>query len=175
MLPDPRRLPRARRPSLTRWRDRGAAATVVALPLVVGGLGTVFTAPAIPTWYRTLSKPPWNPPDAVFGPVWTTLYLAMGIALLQVSRLDRNRPEVRVALALFATQLALNLGWSYVFFGRRNISLALAEIAVLDASVVATIVAFARVRRSAAALLVPYLAWSLFATALNAEIARRNS
>ena len=150
------------------------SALVVATPLVVGGLGTIWTARAIPGWYRTLEKPPWNPPDWIFGPVWTALYVLMGIALLQIWRLDRDRPEVRLALALFAVQLLLNLGWSWVFFGRRRTDLALLEILALLLAIGATIASFGRLRRRAALLLLPYLAWTAFATLLNADIVRRN-
>lgn len=156
-------------------RRPGLADVLVGItPLVVGGVSGVFTAAAIPTWYRTLDKPPWNPPDALFAPVWTTLYLLIGLALVLVWRLDRSRPAVRMALGLFAVQLALNFAWSWIFFDRKEIGGALVEIVVLDAAVVATVVAFWRLRRPAALLLVPYLAWSLFATLLNAEIWRLN-
>jgi benzodiazapine receptor len=150
------------------------SALVVATPLVVGALGTIWTAPAIGGWYRTLEKPPWNPPDWIFGPVWTALYALMGIALLQVWRLDRNRPEVRLALALFGVQLLLNLGWSWVFFERRRTDLALLEILALLLAIGATVASFGRLRRGAALLLLPYLAWTAFATLLNADIVRRN-
>jgi tryptophan-rich sensory protein len=157
------------------WRRRLADIAVVAVPVVVGGIGGIFTAGAIPTWYRTLDKPSWNPPDVVFGPVWTTLYVLMGIALLQIWRMDRSRPEVRLALAVFATQLALNFAWSWIFFERKEVGLAFAEIVALHASIVATIWAFGRLSPKAALLLVPYLGWVSFAAILNAEIWRLNS
>lgn len=163
-------LPRA----ATGWRRRVADVAVVAVPVVVGGISGILTAGAIPTWYRTLEKPAWNPPDAVFGPVWTTLYVLMGVALLQVWRLDRTRPEVRLALGLFAAQLTLNFAWSWIFFERKEVGLAFAEIVVLHASIVATILAFGRLRPKAALLLIPYLAWVSFAAILNAEIWRLN-
>ncbi|HET7181295.1 MAG TPA: TspO/MBR family protein [Candidatus Limnocylindrales bacterium] len=142
-------------------------------PLVIGAIGSIPTARAIPTWYRSLDKPAWNPPNAVFGPVWTTLYVLMGVALALVQRAPQGRGRA-VAQALFGLQLALNLAWSFVFFGSRNLRGALAVIAVLWVSILATVVAFAGVRRSAALLLLPYLGWVSFASALNAEIARRN-
>jgi translocator protein len=163
----------ARRPF--RLPARSTDPLLVALPLAVGAVGGAITAEAIPTWYRALDKPSWNPPDQVFGPVWTTLYVLMGIALVQVWHLDRSRPAVRLALALFGLQLLLNLGWSFVFFGRRDVGLGFVEIVALHLSIVATILAFGRVRRSAALLLIPYLAWVSFAAVLNAEIARLNA
>ena len=142
-------------------------------PFAVGALGSIPTARSIPTWYRTLDKPSWNPPDAVFGPVWTTLYALMGVALVLVRREGRDA-NAAPAQALFGLQLALNLAWSFVFFGARDPRGALAVIGLLWVSILATIVAFWRVRAPAALLLVPYLAWVTFASALNADIARRN-
>jgi len=162
---------------------------VVALlaPLTVGAIGSVPTFRSIPTWYRGLDKPGWNPPDAVFGPVWTTLYALMGIAIVLVRRTGRvgrsggtdgagtgGQPAIDAAQGLFALQLALNLAWSYVFFGGRDLRGALGVISALWISILATIAAFWRVRPGAALLLVPYLAWVSFASLLNAEIARRN-
>ena len=157
---------------------------VVALfaPLAVGALGSIPTAKAIPTWYRSLEKPDWNPPDAVFGPVWTALYGLMGVALVLVRR-EPTRPAVSAvsatsaagpAQAVFGLQLALNLAWSFVFFGGRDPRGALVVIGLMWVAILATIAQFWRVRRSAALLLVPYLAWVSFASILNAEIVRRN-
>jgi benzodiazapine receptor len=145
----------------------------LAAPLAVGALGTIPTLKAIPTWYRALDKPGWNPPDRVFGPVWTTLYALMGIALVLVRRREPARGLGR-AQAVFGLQLALNLAWSFVFFGGRNLRGGLVVIALLWVSILATIAEFSRVRRAAALLLVPYLGWVSFASLLNAEIARRN-
>jgi translocator protein len=146
---------------------------VVALlaPLGVGLLGAVPTAKAIPTWYRALEKPDWNPPDTVFGPVWTTLYALMGIALVLVRHASG---ATRRAEAVFGLQLALNLAWSTVFFGNRDPRGGLVVIGALWLAIVATIVEFARLRPTAALLLVPYLGWVSFASLLNAEIVRRN-
>lgn len=156
-------------------RRRFSAGDVVALvaPLAAGALGTIPTARSIPTWYRTLDKPRWNPPDKVFGPVWTTLYALMGVALVLVRRAGSSRPVDR-AEAVFGLQLALNLAWSFVFFGARDPRGALVVITLLWVAILATVAQFWRVRRVAALLLVPYLAWVSFASLLNAEIARRN-
>ncbi len=143
------------------------------MPLAVGAAGGAITAPAIPTWYRSLRKPAWNPPDAVFGPVWTVLYLAMGVALALVRRradADRRRLPVR----LFGLQLGLNFAWSAVFFGLRRPGAAVAVIVPLWLSIAATTVEFWRVRRLAGLLLLPYLAWTTFATALNVAVWRLN-
>jgi translocator protein len=142
-------------------------------PLAVGAVGTIPTARAIPTWYRGLDKPDWRPPDKAFGPVWTTLYALMGLALVLVRRKPSGGATDR-AQAIFGLQLALNLAWSFVFFGGRSPRGGLAVIVLLWVSILATIGAFSRVKPLAALLLVPYIGWVSFATILNAEIARRN-
>lgn len=156
--------------SVSRLRRRASDLAIVATPLLVGGLSSVFTVDGLRVWYRTLDRPDWNPPDWVFGPVWTTLYLLMGVALLQVVRADRRDAARRIALGLFGLQLLLNFAWSWIFFTNHDLFGALVEILALWLAIAATIVAFARVRRSAAALLVPYLAWTSFATILTATI-----
>jgi len=160
-------------------RSGAATIAIFCAPFVVGVVGSRLTLPSLRGWYRTLDRPAWTPPDRVFGPVWTTLYALMGVAGARVWLAEDRRtgaPDdpVMVALALHAIQLELNLMWSWLFFDRRRIDLALADIIALDAAIAATIVAFWRVRPDAAALLSPYLAWSSFATALNAELLRRN-
>ena len=122
------------------------------------------------TWFRGLQKPPWNPPDWLFAPVWTTLYLLMGIAAW---RWWRNAPP-RPVIGLFLLQLAVNFAWSFLFFSAHAIELALIDVAALAVLVAATMAAFWPTDRLAAWLLAPYLAWVGFATALNAEIARLN-
>jgi tryptophan-rich sensory protein len=164
---------RFRMPSSQR---RSVTSEVIAFtaPLAIGALGSIPTAASIPTWYRTLENPSWNPPSRVFGPVWTTLYGMMGLALVLVRR-QPAAPATGRAQAVFGLQLALNLAWSFVFFGARSPRGALAVIVMLWAAILATIATFGRVRRSAALLLVPYLGWVTFASILNAEIARRNA
>lgn len=129
-------------------------------------MGSVFTFSQIPTWYATLNQPSFNPPSWIFGPVWTTLYLLMGIALYLVWEKGIKDAKAKQAVVLFGIQLVLNSLWSIIFFGLHNIPLALAEIVVLLAFIVATVVKFYRIRRLAAYLLLPYLAWSAFATFL---------
>lgn len=141
----------------------------VGLCLAVGALGGVWTAESVRTWYPTLAKPPINPPNWVFGPVWTVLYIAMGFAALRVWRHSGLR-RARWALAVFAVQLGLNLAWSYLFFGRHLIGAALIDIMLLLAAIVATALLFARHDRVAAWLMVPYGAWVAYASVLNGWI-----
>lgn len=149
-----------------------ALAGFIALTLAVSAIGARATLPEIPGWYAQLAKPSFTPPNWVFGPVWTTLYILMALAAWLVWRADR--PARRPALALWGVQLALNLTWSLLFFGAHRIGLALAEIVVLLLAIGATILLFARVSRVAAVLMVPYLAWVGYATALTFELWRLN-
>lgn len=145
----------------------------LAASLAAGGIGGVVTNPAIPTWYRQLEKPSWTPPDWLFGPVWTALYLAMGIAAWLVWRRGGWAANRR-ALTLFGIQLILNALWSFLFFGLRSPGLAMAEIVVLWLAILLTLLAFWRVSRPAGALLAPYLLWVTFASALNFAVWRMN-
>jgi tryptophan-rich sensory protein len=156
--------------------NRARLGDVVALfaPSGVGLVSAVVTAPATRGWYRTLRRPSWRPPDAAFGPVWTTLYLLMGVAAVLVRRSRADPQSVELAHRVNALQLALNGAWSLVFFGRRDPQAGLVVIVALWAAIAATIAAFARVDRRAAALLLPYLGWVTFATVLNAWIWRAN-
>jgi len=154
--------------------DTAALAGFIVLCFLVAAAGGAVTATSVGTWYAALAKPAFNPPDWVFGPVWTALYLMMAIAAWRIWRL-RAAANARAALALWALQLALNLCWSFVFFGARAIGAALAEILVLLAAIVATAVLFWRLDRPAALLFAPYIAWVAFAAVLNAAIWRLNS
>jgi translocator protein len=135
----------------------------------IGGAASVQAGP----FYTQLVRPEWAPPPAIFGPVWTVLYLLMAIAAWLVWRAGGFRAG-RTALTLFLVQLAFNALWSWLFFGWRRGGLAFADILVLWVLIVATIVLFWRVRRTAAVLLVPYLLWVSFATALNYAVWRLN-
>lgn len=141
----------------------------VALCLAVAAAGGAVTATSVETWYPALQKPPFNPPSWVFGPVWTTLYILMGIAGWRVWRRRgfAGRPR---ALTLFAVQLALNLAWSFLFFGLQQIGLALVEILVLLLAIGATTILFWRIDRLAGMLFVPYLLWVAYASLLNAAL-----
>lgn len=141
----------------------------VALCLAVGALGGWVTATSVKDWYPTLAKPSFNPPNWVFGPVWTILYAMMGIAAWRVWRIAGT-----AALPLFALQLALNLGWSVAFFGLHAIGAAVVVILLLEAAILGTILMFRRIDGLAAALLLPYALWVAFATVLNVAIWRLN-
>ena len=141
----------------------------VLLCLGVSAIGGAVTSTTVGTWYQTLEKPAFNPPDWVFAPVWTALYLMMAVAAWRVWRAAPS-PARRMALAAFGAQLALNLAWSFLFFGFRWIGVALAEIVVLLGAIGLTTSLFLRVDRPAALLFVPYLLWVAYATALNAAL-----
>ena len=142
----------------------------VALPLAVGGLSGYATARGVSTWYPTLVKPSFNPPAWVFGPVWTLLYIMMGIAAFLVWRRGLNADGVRIALTVFAIQLALNGLWSILFFGLQAPGWALAEIILLWMAIGTATLLFWRVVPAAGVLLLPYWAWVSFATVLNASL-----
>lgn len=142
-----------------------------AVSLSAGLIGTLFTpGEAYTSWYATIEKPVFTPPSWVFGPVWTTLYLLMGVAAFLVWQRGLGSVAVRVALGWFLVQLVLNALWSPVFFGLHRIGLALVVIVLLWAAIIIIIYYFSRVSRVAAALLVPYLLWVSFATVLNASL-----
>jgi len=145
-----------------------AGLIIAAVCLGVGALGGRLTASSVSTWYPTLSKPAWNPPNIVFGPVWTALYIAMAVAYWLVW--SKRGFNARRANALFSVQLGLNLLWSALFFGLQRPSWALVEIALLLVAIALTAVEFRKHSRAAAALLVPYLLWVAYATSLNAGI-----
>jgi tryptophan-rich sensory protein len=139
-----------------------------------GAIGTIFTIREIPTWYAGLSKPPLNPPPWVFGPVWTTLYILMGLAAFLIWRKGLAHRGVRLALGIFILQLVLNALWSFLFFGLQSPTLGLICIILLWLSIVWTMVAFGKISRPAMYLLIPYIAWVSFASYLNFGIWLRN-
>jgi len=141
------------------------------LTLAVGALGSVATEPSIPTWYAGLAKPGFNPPNWLFAPAWTALYILMAIAAFRVWRITGLRSREMTAWSL---QLAFNCAWSFIFFAAHRIGLALIEMGVLWLLVLATLVLFWRRDRVAGWLLTPYLAWLSFAFGLNAAILRLN-
>lgn len=140
---------------------------------LAAGLGSLFTAASVGSWYAGLAKPSWNPPAWVFGPVWTVLYVMMAVAGWLVWR--RPGAASRLALRWFGVQLVLNVGWSAVFFGLRMPGLAFVEILALWLAIVATLTSSWGVSRLAGILLVPYLLWVSFAVALNFAIWRLNA
>jgi tryptophan-rich sensory protein len=161
----------ARSGPLTRFpHERPRLSFVLAVLAVelVGASGSIFTAQGLASWYGTLARPAIAPPNWVFAPVWTTLFALLGAAVWLVwRRADRSPGAVKLAMAVFVVHFLANLGWSAAFFGLESLGLGLAVIALLWILILATIWAFQRVDRRAAALLVPYLLWVSFAALLN--------
>jgi len=149
-------------------------AVSIAVCFGAAGLGSLLTTPSIEGWYAALLKPAWTPPNWLFGPVWSALYLCMAIAAWLVWR-RAGFSAAMPALVLFAAQLVLNVCWSAIFFWAHRPGLALAEIALLWLLILATIVAFRPLSRAAAWLMGPYLLWVAFAAALNYSIWRLNA
>ncbi len=131
-----------------------------------GFLGSLFTTPAIPTWYQTLKKPFFTPPNWIFSPVWISLFVLMGIALFLVWR-RQEHPRFKTALIFFFVQLILNILWSIAFFGLKSPLLGLIDIVLLWMAILLTILNFLKVSKVAGWLLLPYLLWVSFATILN--------
>lgn len=138
--------------------------------LAIGFMGSLFTSSSIPTWYASLNKPPFSPPNYLFGPVWTVLYILMGISFALIWSKGLKSKRVREAVYLFGVQLLLNAIWSPVFFGMRNVLLALIIIIFMWLYILKTIVAFGKVNKLASYLLYPYIAWVSFATILNFSV-----
>jgi tryptophan-rich sensory protein len=145
----------------------------IGLCLAIAAIGARFTTPSIGTWYRALQKPFFNPPDWIFGPVWTVLYLMIAFAGWRAWR-SRHVAGAGARMTIYGVQLALNLAWSLIFFGGRMIGLALAEIVLLLGVIVVNAVLFWRADRLAGWLLAPYAAWVAFAAALNFALWRLN-
>ncbi len=154
-------------------REWWALGGFLAASWAVQGVASWLTFPAVREWYPTLAKPPWTPPDWVFGPVWTLLYILMAVAAWLVWR-RAGFTGARLAFTFYFLQLALNGAWSGLFFAWRNPAAGLADILLLWAAIVATIFTFAKISAVAAWLLVPYLAWVGYAAALNFAIWRLN-
>ncbi len=131
----------------------------------VGLAGGVFTASSVSSWYPLLSKPSFNPPGWIFGPVWTALYFLMGVSLFLVWQ--SKKKEKVLAFTVFGIQLCLNFLWSLLFFGLMCPGCALIDIALLFISIVLTMVLFFRISRTASLLLIPYVLWVSFASVLN--------
>ena len=138
------------------------------LPQIAGGLGAFFTLSSVQSWYATLNKPSWNPPSWLFGPVWTTLYVLMGIACFLIWKSEH--PRKKQVLTLYFLQLFLNFLWSPAFFGAQNPMLGILVIVPLWACILACIFFFRTINVWAAVLMIPYLIWVSFATVLNATI-----
>lgn len=146
----------------------------IALPLGVGGLAGLFTASEINGWFHTIKKPWWQPPNWVFGPVWTALYLLMGIAFYLVWKSHVPAKQKRMAIILWLVQLVFNFFWSFIFFKKHQIDWALGEIVLLWVFILLTILYFGRISKAAAWLMVPYICWVTFASVLTLTIYRLN-
>jgi len=145
-------------------------AAAILICIIVGSIGSLVTMTGPGSWYDSLQKPFFTPPGWVFAPVWITLFTLMGIALYLVWESGTERSEVKAALVLFGFQFALNVLWSFLFFGLRSPILGLIDIILLWVLIAATIRAFYSVKKSAAYLLIPYIAWVTLASALNGAI-----
>lgn len=139
--------------------------------VVIGAVAGLLTQEGVDTWYKTIEKPSFNPPNWIFAPVWSTLYVMMGIAAgLVWHEMDRQKETVKKGLTFFAIQLGLNVLWSFIFFGLHNPMLALIEIIILWLMIYETFVQFNKVNKIAGLLFIPYLLWVTFATTLTASI-----
>ena len=150
-----------------------SALGLAAALIITFGAAYVGSSFPVDDWYDALSKPPWNPPNWLFGPVWGVLYLLMAIAAWLVWR-QNGLAGAAIPLGLFVLQLVLNGAWSWLFFGRHTLGVAFAEIVVLWVAILGTIIAFWRVNTTSGILLVPYLLWVTFAAVLNLTLWRLN-
>ena len=135
-----------------------------------GGIGSLFTFKAIPTWYASLKKPHYTPPNRAFGPVWTSLYILMGISVFLVWQKGLSTNGALLAFVLFWIQLAINALWSVIFFGMKSKGGGVITIIILWLLILATIVSFFRVTVWAGGLLIPYIVWVSIASYLNIGI-----
>ena len=134
--------------------------------LLIGGISGFATASSINGWYVTINKPSFNPPNYLFGPVWTTLYILMGISLYMILQSDSNELRKK-AVTIFSIQLFLNFCWSFIFFNFQSLGLAFAEIILMWISILTMIIIFYKINKTAALLQIPYLLWVSFAIVLN--------
>lgn len=137
--------------------------------LLIGGISGFATASSINGWYVTINKPSFNPPNYLFGPVWTTLYILMGISLYMILQSDSNELRKK-AVTIFSIQLLLNFCWSFIFSNFQSLSLAFAEIILMWISILMMIIIFYKINKTAALLQIPYLLWVSFASILNGSI-----
>lgn len=145
-------------------------AAAILFCVIAGSLGSLMTITGPGSWYATLQKPFFTPPNWVFAPMWITLFVLMGIALYLIWESGFQNPDVKVALGIFSVQFFLNVIWSFLFFGLRSPLLGFIDILFLWVMIASTIRAFYRVKKSASYLLIPYIAWVTLASALNGAI-----
>jgi tryptophan-rich sensory protein len=146
----------------------------VMIPLIIGGISGAFTNEAIPTWYADLAKPWFNPPNTIFAPVWTLLYILMGMSFFKIWKSDAYSDIVNKAMLYYFLQLAANFFWSFLFFYLEQPGWAFAEIILMWALIFYTIILFGKISPAAAWLLVPYISWVSFAAILNYSIWKLN-
>ncbi|MGA2668921.1 MAG: TspO/MBR family protein [Ignavibacteria bacterium] len=146
----------------------------VVVCLLAGIIGSFFTSKNIPTWYATINKPTFKPPNWIFGPVWTVLYLMMGISLFLVWR-QRDTVNISQAVMFFSIQLILNALWSFIFFGMKLLLLGFIEICLLWIFILLSIISFSGISLTASLLLIPYLLWVSYASVLNYFIFKLNN
>lgn len=139
-----------------------------------GFIGAFFTASNVPTWYTTIKKPVFNPPNWIFGPVWITLYCLMGIALYLIWVKRGEHPQANFGVYLFLAHLVLNALWSVIFFGMHKICWAFVEIIILWAMILVLMLLFSKIDKRATYLLIPYFLWVSFASVLNYSICMLN-
>jgi tryptophan-rich sensory protein len=142
----------------------------IGVSLLAGFIGSIFTMSAVTTWYTTLVRPVLSPPNWVFGPVWTTLYILMGISAFLIWKNGLDRKDVRKALAVFGLQLILNTTWSIIFFNLQSPAWAFVNIVAMWIAIVWTMILFYKISRPAMWLLLPYIMWVSFAGYLNLMI-----
>jgi len=144
-------------------------ALCITIPLLIGGISGFATATSINDWYVSINKPSFNPPNYLFGPVWTTLYILMGISFFMILQSPAN--EIRKkAITIFCIQLFLNFWWSFIFFKFQLLGLAFIEIILIWSSIITMITIFYKINKAAALLQIPYLLWVSFASILNGSI-----
>jgi translocator protein len=148
-------------------KEIGKLLLAIILCQLAGAIGSIFTVQNIPTWYASLNKPWFNPPNWVFGPVWITLYTMMGISAYLIWNRGISKKEVKLALGIFGVQLILNALWSIIFFGLKSPVYGIPVIALLWIFIALSIASFYRLSKPAALLLVPYICWVSFAALLN--------
>ncbi|MES2448380.1 MAG: TspO/MBR family protein [Bacteroidota bacterium] len=140
------------------------------IPLSIGALGGFFTMEAVKTWYTTLNKPSFNPPNYLFGPVWSTLYAIMGVASYLVWKKRKTAKKYKLAASIYFIQLVLNLMWSFIFFYQQQIGLALIEIIILLVAIIVNSILFYKINKVAGLLYIPYILWVSFASVLTYSI-----
>ena len=146
----------------------------ILIPLLVGGIATFFTTSGVNGWYAMANKPSFNPPNWLFAPVWTALYIMMGIALFLVWKSEGDKAIKQTAFILFAVQLLLNFLWSFIFFYAKQPGWAFVDIMAMWIAILLTIIWFTKISTTASWLLVPYIFWVTFASLLNFYIWRHN-